>query len=50
VDVTPELPADAVPHWDLCKKYDLIDFELGVKLQVQVFLFTKEKVLAFKEL
>lgn len=29
---TPELPADAVPHWDLCKKYDLIDFELGVKI------------------
>lgn len=30
--VNPELPADAVPHWDLCKKYDLIDFELGVKI------------------
>lgn len=29
---TPELSADAVPHWDLCKKYDLIDFELGVKI------------------
>ena len=28
----PELPADAVPHWDLAKKYDLIDFELGVKI------------------
>lgn len=28
----PELAADAVPHWDLCKKYDLIDFELGVKI------------------
>src|SRR5690242_5741984 len=25
----PELPADAVPHWDLAKKYDLINFELG---------------------
>jgi seryl-tRNA synthetase len=22
----------AVPHWDLAKKYDLIDFELGVKI------------------
>ncbi|MFT5336987.1 MAG: seryl-tRNA synthetase [Sphingobacteriales bacterium] len=21
-----------LPHWDLCKKYDLIDFELGVKI------------------
>jgi seryl-tRNA synthetase len=28
----PELPASAVPHWDLTKKYDLIDFELGNKL------------------
>ncbi|MBI9063379.1 MAG: serine--tRNA ligase [Marinilabiliaceae bacterium] len=23
---------DAVPHWDLIKKYDLIDFELGTKI------------------
>ena len=30
--VVPELPADAIPHWDLAKKYDLIDFELGVKI------------------
>ncbi len=28
----PTLPADAVPHWDLIKKYDLIDFELGAKI------------------
>ena len=28
----PDLPADALPHWDLAKKYDLIDFELGVKI------------------
>lgn len=28
----PELYANAVPHWDLAKKYDLIDFELGNKL------------------
>lgn len=28
----PQLPEDAVPHWDLAKKYDLIDFELGVKI------------------
>jgi seryl-tRNA synthetase len=28
----PELPATAVPHWELAAKYDLIDFELGVKL------------------
>ncbi len=29
---TPVLPVDALPHWELAKKYDLIDFELGVKL------------------
>lgn len=28
----PDLPEDALPHWDLAKKYDLIDFELGVKI------------------
>ncbi|MGM9850892.1 MAG: serine--tRNA ligase [Muribaculaceae bacterium] len=30
--VIPELPADALPHWDLAKKYKLIDFDLGVKI------------------
>ena len=28
----PSLPADALPHWELAKKYNLFDFELGVKL------------------
>lgn len=28
----PELPADALPHWDLAKKYDIINFDLGVKI------------------
>lgn len=28
----PALPASALPHWDLAKKYNLIDFELGNKL------------------
>lgn len=28
----PELSSDALPHWELAKKYDLIDFDLGVKL------------------
>ncbi len=28
----PELGEDALPHWDLAKKYNLIDFELGVKI------------------
>ena len=30
--VKPELPADALCHWDLCKKFNLIDFDLGVKI------------------
>ena len=28
----PELGDDAMCHWDLCKKYNLIDFDLGVKI------------------
>ena len=27
-----ELPKDALRHWELAKKYDLIDFDLGVKI------------------
>lgn len=30
--VMPVLADDALPHWELAKKYDLIDFELGVKI------------------
>jgi seryl-tRNA synthetase len=39
----PNLPADAVPHWDLAKKYDLIDFELGVKISGAGFPVYKGK-------
>jgi seryl-tRNA synthetase len=28
----PVLPESALPHWDLIKKYDIIDFDLGIKL------------------
>ena len=28
----PNLPEDALCHWDLCKKFNLIDFDLGVKI------------------
>lgn len=28
----PQLGPDALPHWDLAKKYNLIDFDLGVKI------------------
>lgn len=30
--VHPVLPENPLPHWDLAKKYDLIDFDLGVKI------------------
>lgn len=30
--VVPTLPDNALPHWELAAKYDLIDFELGVKI------------------
>lgn len=28
----PQLPEGALPHWELARKYDIIDFDLGVKL------------------
>ena len=28
----PLIPETALPHWDLIKKYDIIDFDLGIKL------------------
>lgn len=28
----PELPASKKPHWELIKDYDIIDFDLGVKI------------------
>ncbi len=41
--ITPDLPEDAIPHWDLAKKYDLIDFELGVKISGAGFPVYKGK-------
>ena len=38
-----ELPKNALPHWETCQKYDLIDFDLGVKITGQVFLYIKVK-------
>ena len=37
--VIPELPEDALPHWDLAKKYNIIDFEMGVKVTGAGFPF-----------
>lgn len=39
----PELYKGAVPHWDLAKKYDLIDFELGNKITGSGFPVYKGK-------
>lgn len=30
--IKPNLPQGALPHWDLIKKYDIIDFETGAKI------------------
>ena len=39
----PSLPQGSVPHWDLAKKYDIIDFELGVKITGAGFPVYKNK-------
>jgi seryl-tRNA synthetase len=39
----PTLPATATPHWDLIKKYDLVDFETGVKITGSGFPLYKGK-------
>ena len=40
----PKLPAGSKPHWDLAAQYDLIDFELGVKLTGAGFPVYKGKM------
>jgi len=32
VGTAPKLHDKAVPHWDLIKQYDIVDFELGIKI------------------
>lgn len=39
----PTLAKDAVPHWELAKKYDLFNFELGNKVTGAGFPFYKNK-------
>jgi seryl-tRNA synthetase len=41
--IKPQLSKDAVPHWDLIKKYDIIDFETGAKLTGSGFPLYKGK-------
>jgi len=40
---SPELSKNALPHWDLAKKYDIIDFELGNKIAGAGFPVYKDK-------
>ncbi len=40
---SPEFSFEALPHWDLAKKYDLIDFENGVKIAGAGFPIYKGK-------
>jgi seryl-tRNA synthetase len=39
----PVLPEGALPHWELIRKYDLVNFELGVKLTGSGFPVYKNK-------
>jgi len=39
----PELAENALPHWDLIKKYDIIDFDLGIKISGAGFPVYKGK-------
>ena len=39
----PALPAEVLPHWELIKKYDIVDFETGAKLTGSGFPLYKGK-------
>jgi len=39
----PQLPAGSAPHWDLIKKYDIVDFETGAKITGSGFALFKGK-------
>jgi len=41
--IVPTLGKDALPHWELIKKYDIIDFDLGVKISGAGFPVYKGK-------
>ena len=46
----PNLSEEALPHWELAKIYDLIDFELGVKISGAGFPVYKAMEQDYKEL
>ncbi len=43
VDLKTDLPEEALPHWELAGKYDIIDFDLGAKVTGAGFPFYKGK-------
>lgn len=43
VDKEPVMPEGSLPHWELIKKYDIIDFDLGIKVTGAGFPFYKGK-------
>ena len=40
---TPQLVQNALPHWELGKKYDILDFDLGNKITGRGFPLYKDK-------
>jgi seryl-tRNA synthetase len=44
----PKLSANALPHWDLIKKYDIVDFETGAKITGSGFPLYKGKGAKFQ--
>jgi seryl-tRNA synthetase len=44
----PALPANALPHWELITKYDLVDFETGAKITGRGFPLFKGKGARFQ--
>ena len=45
----PHIAENALPHWDLIKKYDIIDFDLGIKLTGAGFPVYKGKGAKLRE-
>ena len=41
--IEPKLSTNALPHWDLIKKYDIVDFETGAKITGSGFPLYKGK-------
>ncbi len=41
--IQPQLPTDALPHWELIRKFDLVDFETGSKITGSGFPLYKGK-------